>query len=71
MAAAGCTERSDLVYSTPGRATAAAAQDTAQLQCVAARLSATMALHTNVGLGDFILMEKINMDEFVKNLRVR
>ena len=30
-----------------------------------------MALHTNVGLGDFILMEKITMEEFVKNLKLR
>lgn len=30
-----------------------------------------MALHTNVGLGDFILMEKINLEEFVKNLKLR
>ena len=30
-----------------------------------------MALHTNVGLGDFILMDTINMDEFVKNLKIR
>ena len=31
----------------------------------------TMALHTNVGLGDFILMDKITMEEFVKNLKLR
>ena len=30
-----------------------------------------MALHTNVGLGDFILMDKINMEEFTKNLKKR
>jgi len=30
-----------------------------------------MALHTKVGLGDFILMEKITMEEFVKNLKLR
>ena len=30
-----------------------------------------MAIHTNVGLGDFILMEKINMEEFSKNLKIR
>ena len=30
-----------------------------------------MALHTNVGLGDFILMDKINMEEFTKNLKLR
>ena len=30
-----------------------------------------MAIHTNVGLGDFILMEKINMEEFTKNLKIR
>ena len=30
-----------------------------------------MAIHTNVGLGDFILMEKINMEEFAKNLKIR
>ena len=31
----------------------------------------TMALHTNVGLGDFILLDKINMEEFTKNLKIR
>ena len=30
-----------------------------------------MAIHTNVGLGDFILMEKINMEEFTRNLKIR
>jgi len=30
-----------------------------------------MALHTNVGLGDFILMEDINITDFVKNLKIR
>ena len=30
-----------------------------------------MALHTNVGLGDFILMEKIDMEQFIKNLKIR
>ena len=30
-----------------------------------------MALHSSVGLGDFILMEKITMEQFVKNLRIR
>jgi hypothetical protein len=30
-----------------------------------------MALHTNVGLGDFVLMEKIDMAQFVKNLKIR
>ena len=30
-----------------------------------------MALHTNVGLGDFILLDKINMEEFTKNLKIR
>ena len=33
--------------------------------------SLIMALHTNVGLGDFILMDKINMEEFVRNLKTR
>ena len=33
--------------------------------------AATMAIHTNVGLGDFILMEQINMEEFAKNLKIR
>ena len=30
-----------------------------------------MALHTKVGLGDFILMDTINMEEFIKNLKLR
>ena len=30
-----------------------------------------MALHTNIGLGDFILMDQINMEEFLKNLKIR
>jgi hypothetical protein len=30
-----------------------------------------MALHTNVGLGDFVLMDKIDMVQFVKNLKIR
>ena len=30
-----------------------------------------MALHTDIGLGDFVLMERINIDDFIKNLRVR
>ena len=30
-----------------------------------------MALHTTVGLGDFILMEKITMEAFVRNLKMR
>jgi hypothetical protein len=30
-----------------------------------------MALHTNVGLGDFVLMEKIDMAQFIKNLKIR
>ena len=30
-----------------------------------------MALHTTVGLGDFILMPEITMDNFVTNLKKR
>ena len=30
-----------------------------------------MALHTTVGLGDFILMPEITMDNFVSNLKKR
>ena len=33
--------------------------------------ASNMALHTDVGLGDFILMDKINMEEFTKNLKIR
>ena len=31
----------------------------------------TMALHTDIGLGDFVLMDKIDMAQFVKNLKIR
>ena len=34
-------------------------------------LNTNMAIHTSVGLGDFILMEKINMEEFTRNLKIR
>ena len=34
-------------------------------------LKTNMAIHTSVGLGDFILMEKINMEEFTRNLKIR
>ena len=30
-----------------------------------------MAMHGETGLGDFVLMENINMDEFVNNLKIR
>ena len=30
-----------------------------------------MALHTNVGLGDFVLMDEISMAPFLKNLQIR
>ena len=31
----------------------------------------SMAMHGETGLGDFVLMENINMDEFVNNLKIR
>ena len=30
-----------------------------------------MALHTATGLGDFILLDKINMEAFTHNLKIR
>ena len=43
-----------------------------QLQSVAGRRhSDTMALHTATGLGDFILLDKINMEAFTHNLKIR
>ena len=39
--------------------------------CVCEKYAASMALHTNVGLGDFVLMDKIDMVQFVKNLKIR
>ena len=30
-----------------------------------------MALHTTTGLGDFVLMDSINMKQFVDNLKIR
>jgi hypothetical protein len=30
-----------------------------------------MALHTNVGLGDFVLMDDISMEPFLQNLKKR
>ncbi len=30
-----------------------------------------MALHTNVGLGDFVLMDDISMNPFLQNLKIR
>jgi len=30
-----------------------------------------MALHDNVGVGDFVLLDKISMDQFIDNLQTR
>ncbi len=40
-------------------------------ESVCEKYAASMALHTNVGLGDFVLMDKIDMVQFVKNLKIR
>ena len=59
-------------YAVTRRCTAATAHTGSQLQSVAGRRhSDTMALHTATGLGDFILLDKINMEAFTHNLKIR